>query len=345
MIGKYFASPWPPGTVGMSEEEILGVAGEASELLSANLARAEQISAGFLNEAVAIPAVTTAIDQCLARLASTDVWGPTNRLPSGRLWELAGEHLQHGALLHRARFKPRGYAGDDVMLRQICENWRCEHPLGRLLDHYFQSHAAPKAVRNRTQIVADALVDMVRQPGDSTVRVSSIGSGPAMDITWACEVLSPAERNRVRVQLLDLDPQALAEAAARLEKWLPAANVTPRRENLYRLARLGEAAAIEADLIACTGFFDYLNDADAAALLGLLWRQLAPGGRLIVFNFSPDNGSRALMEWIGNWYLTYRDRSAMHDLAVSAGIPKELFAISAEAEGIDLFIDARKPPE
>src|SRR5688500_12342750 len=85
------------------------------------------------------PTVFAALDQCLERLSTTDLWGTANRLPSGVLWQTAGEWLQHGSLLHQARFKPRGYAGDDEMLRRICENWRCDHPLGQILDDYFQS--------------------------------------------------------------------------------------------------------------------------------------------------------------------------------------------------------------
>jgi len=98
----------------------------------------------------------------------------------------------------------------------------------------------------------------------------------------------------------------------------------------------------DCDLIACTGFFDYLNDVDAAALLRSLWDHLGPGGRLLVFNFAPHNPSRALMEWIGNWYLIYRDESAWKDLAAKAGIPAAASQVSAEEEGIDLYIDARR---
>jgi SAM-dependent methyltransferase len=148
----------------------------------------------------------------------------------------------------------------------------------------------------------------------------------------------------MQATLLDLDPLALEQATFRLASTLPPQNISARRENLYRLARAPNAAELlDADLIACTGFFDYLNDKDATALLARFWQELRPGGRLMVFNFAPHNPSRALMEWIGNWYLVYRDEAAMQRLAVDAGIPARAFQISAEQEGIDLFIDAVKP--
>jgi hypothetical protein len=83
------------------------------------------------------------------------------------------------------------------------------------------------------------------------------------------------------------------------------------RENLFRLPRLKRANSIleQADFIACTGLFDYLTDADAIAMLRCFWSHLASDGEMIVFNFAPSNPSRAYMEWIGNWYLTYRDES------------------------------------
>jgi extracellular factor (EF) 3-hydroxypalmitic acid methyl ester biosynthesis protein len=316
----------------MSEAEVLEVVAAAGTTLAAVLRTSPQRATVF-----------TAIDRCLAELATTASWGTANRLPSGKLWELAGDSLHHGALLHRARFKPRGYAGDDEMLRLICENWRCTHPLGSLLDDYFQSHAAPRAVRNRTQIVAEAIVDGVRELGEKPFSVTSVGSGPALDVLRAGGKLSNAEQARLRVNLLDLDPQALEAAEKRLSEKLPADNVTPVRENLYRLAtRPHSGQWLTVDLIACTGFFDYLNDTDAVALLGQFWRQLPAGGRLIVFNFAPANPSRALMEWIGNWYLVYRDADAMHSLAKAAGIPPDSYRVDAEVQGIDLFIDARK---
>jgi extracellular factor (EF) 3-hydroxypalmitic acid methyl ester biosynthesis protein len=317
----------------MSEAEVLEVVAAAGRVLADALRGTPQRATVF-----------TAIDDCLAELATTGIWGTANRVPSGKLWALAGDSLQHGALLHRARFKPRGYAGDDEMLRLICENWRCDHPLGALLDDYFQSHAAPQAVRNRTQIVADAIVEGVRNSSEEPFAVTSVGSGPAIDVLLAAEKLSNVERARLRVNLLDLDPQALDASEKRFSKKLLPENVTAVRENLYRLAtRPSSGQWLTVDLVACTGFFDYLNDTDAVALLGQFWRCLPAGGRLIVFNFAPANPSRALMEWIGNWYLVYRDQDAMHSLAKTAGIPPDRYHVNAEAQGIDLFIDARKP--
>jgi hypothetical protein len=98
----------------------------------------------------------------------------------------------------------------------------------------------------------------------------------------------------------------------------------------------------DADLLVCTGFFDYLEDDAAAELLKTFWQLLRPGGQALVFNFAPWNPTRAYMEWIGNWYLLYRTREDLARLARSAGVAANDFAATAEASGIDLLLRVRK---
>jgi hypothetical protein len=88
--------------------------------------------------------------------------------------------------------------------------------------------------------------------------------------------------------------------------------------------------------------FDYLPEAAAAALLDLFWRQLAPLGTILVFCFSPANPSRAYMEWVGNWYLRYRDRQQMAELAKQAGLPPACWSVESEPSGVNLLLRVRK---
>ena len=96
------------------------------------------------------------------------------------------------------------------------------------------------------------------------------------------------------------------------------------------------------DFLICSGLFDYLPDKAATAMLRLFWERLAEGGVLLVGNFAPHNPTRAYMEWIGNWYLTYRTGSDLERLAVGAGIPPDKFSLGSEAMGVDLILIARK---
>ena len=125
---------------------------------------------------------------------------------------------------------------------------------------------------------------------------------------------------------------------------LPPQNVTSIRENLPRLPqRRGvEQTLGTPHLILCPGLFDYLDDKIASRLLELFWRQLAPGGTLLVGNFAPHHATRAYMEWIGNWYLIYRSEEAMNVLAERAGLPRDCVQIGTEPTGGDWFLVAKK---
>lgn len=325
--------------------ELLVHVRRAAEALAEQLAEGERLTEGWSDKAQTTSIIDRAAGTLLQRLSQTCCWGEANRLPSSELWRIAGAWLDTGSLQRQARFKPRGYAGDFDMLAKICDDWNCEHPLGRAFDSFFQGQAAPRAVRHRTIIVADAIVEECRRNPTSECRVVSVGSGPARDVERALTSLSPDERELVRVTLLDLDPLALDYAAARLAPLVPSDRLACARENLFRLARNPRVSSLlsGAQIIACVGFFDYLSDADAPAMLAAFWRELAPGGRMLVFNFTPDNPSRAYMEWIGNWYLVYRTLAEMAELAEHAGIPAGCFQVAAEELRVDAFLVAEKP--
>ena len=274
------------------------------------------------------------LDRGLVQLASTNLWGPANRDPSQLMWQEAGEILRHGWLQLRAREKPRGYAGDHEMLGAIYQNRVTGDPLGNSFDHYFLRQAAPQAVRNRMEIVRQELA------GNSKVLV--IGSGAGLEIVAALQNQDSAGSE---FWLLDLDPAAIELAQANLQPLVVGENLHCLAENLVRLPKkkklLEQFAG--ADLVVCTGFFDYLEDDAAADLLKTFWQLLRRGGRALIFNFAPWNSTRAYMEWIGNWYLLYRTREDLVHLAKKAEIPTNDFSISAEASGVDLLLRLTKP--
>ena len=180
--------------------------------------------------------------------------------------------------------------------------------------------------------------------GGEEFRVVSVGSGPAVDLRLAAEALDDEERRRLRLTLVDIDEQALDFGRGELRRLVDDGQIRTVRENLFRLARGKRGAELlgGADFIACTGLFDYLNDTDAAALLRLFWDSLAPGGTAYVGNFARHCSTRAYMEWIGNWYLTYRTFDQMTVLGQMAGIPASRRRVAADRTGCDLFLIAAK---
>jgi extracellular factor (EF) 3-hydroxypalmitic acid methyl ester biosynthesis protein len=329
-----------------SMDELMVTARIAAEQLVRDLERARQLTREWADEKLTDVLVDTAISTSLHQLARTGCWGEANRVASGEFWRIAGPLLAVGRLQRHARLKPRGYAGDYQMLDWICSGDCCDHPLGRAFDRYFQCQAAPQAVRSRTIQTAAALVTHCLQTDAARLHVVSLGAGPAIDIGQALSLLSEERRARLRVTLLDLDPEALDSAHRRLKPLLPSDAVECIRENLFRLPQRRHPEKIlgSPSFLVCSGLFDYLGDVTATDMLRLLWQRLGEGGQLLVGNFMPHNPTRAYMEWIGNWYLIYRTADELERLGVQAGIPGDLFSISTERLGVDLFLIARKPP-
>lgn len=314
-----------------------------AERFVAAMTAAEQATTGWTDEPLTFHLVDAASSTALHELAATGCWGRANQLASSELWRIAGPWLETGWLQHRARFKPRGYAGDDHLLAALWERTLCTHPLGRAFDQVFQRQAAVEAVRARIEQTASAVVESVLASAAEPYRIVSLGSGPAIELELAARSLPERRRQALRVTLLDLDEEALASAARRLRAYLPPEHVSCRRENLFRVASRPQLAALlaGADFSYCLGLFDYLNDEPAIALLRAMHAGLRAGGRVFVGNFAPHNPSRAYMEWIGNWYLLYRTADELRSLATRAGLPDEHLRIAADRTGIDLFISAR----
>jgi extracellular factor (EF) 3-hydroxypalmitic acid methyl ester biosynthesis protein len=293
------------------------------------------------------PRVAAALDRCLGQLAALNLWGPENRIPSSELWNVAGHLLERGWLQNRARTKPRGYAGDYEMLARIYEGQLCDDPLGRLFDRYFQEQVAPQAVRNRMRMMTDWIIQFASSIAHHSpftthpsLHIAILGSAFGLEVRDALRQFDSAQRERIHVTLLDLDPAAIDFARQQLEPLMAPERLTAQSDNLFRLTDRPQTASLldEADLLFCPGLFDYLDDAAAAAMLRVLYQRLAPGGRLTVFQFAPNNPTRAYMEWLANWYLVYRDSKQLSALAQSAGIPANSVQFGAEPLRADLYL-------
>jgi hypothetical protein len=325
--------------------ELLDEVRSAATELVERLQFAERASGGWAHEELSNALVDVAMRNCLKRLSATGCWGEANRMPSGEFWRIAGPLLESGSLHTHARRKPRGYAGDHEMLARICNRAYCDHPLGRALDHFFQSQAAPSAVRSRTELAAALLASRVLQHQGAGFHAVSVGAGPAIDVQRAVQMLPEKHRRRLRVTLVDLDPLALEAARERIEPVLSDGALRCEQANLARLPTSRRAASVldQPDFLLCLGLFDYLNAEVASALLDLFWRRLAPGGTMLVGNFAQGCPTRAYMEWVGLWYLTYRRADELRDLAATSGLPDNCVSVAAEPLGVNLLLQAQKP--
>ena len=145
------------------------------------------------------------VDLSSALAAIWRLVGRANEIPSRELWHVAGSRLQLGDLQWHARSKPSGYAGDYRMLEKIIAHAQAAGSLATAFDRFFQSQAAPQAVRNRTLFMGREIVDYARR-SKGTGQVVSVGSGPARDIVLAAKQLQFEHIAAPRFTLLDVDP-------------------------------------------------------------------------------------------------------------------------------------------
>ena len=237
------------------------------------------------------------------------------------------ELLHQDPFTHRAFTKPRGYAGDAVLIDYIYgreEHWPLPEEtteMGRRIFDYTSASPAPEGVRARREYIAnmlDRLVEEIERP-----HVLSIAAGHMREA-----ILSSAVRRRKlgRLVALDSDTDSLEEIDRSYGRY--GIEVVPAsiRQVLTRKTNLGDF-----DLVYTTGLFDYLQQSTAQRLTSAMFDLLRPRGRLLVANFLTGIRDIGYMESFMDWKLIYRTRQEM--LEVSAEIPQ------AEIRDIRIFTE------
>jgi extracellular factor (EF) 3-hydroxypalmitic acid methyl ester biosynthesis protein len=255
------------------------------------------------------------------------------------LWEF----LLTSEIHRRTNLKPRGYAGDAEMMELLYENrWAGRTVFSKLLHKHAVEQPAAQAVRNRRQLICRQLTERFSQPGEGAapVRALSVACGPAWELRDLFQ--HPEDADRLHLTLLDQDPVALdcaracvAEREAALGRALPVAYVADSVRTMIRTPRIAERFG-RFDFIYSMGLFDYLTPPVAKAVVGRLFEQLAPGGRLVVGNYHAENPSRWYMAYWLDWALYYRTEEEF--LALAGKLQGHSAAVSFDASGCQMFL-------
>ena len=206
--------------------------------------------------------------------------------------------------------KPRGYAGDAVMIDYIYDrNCRVPEagdvtPLGDELFGFISETPACAAVRARRDMMAEVLDDVCIQK--QKPKILSVACGHLREAK-----LSTGVRGGHAGEIVALDADALSLEKVREQNLQsPLRTITASIKGLFR----GELAGEKFDFIYSTGLYDYLDDRMAAKLTARMFQMLRPGGRLVVANFLKDIWCAGYMETFMAWDLIYRDAHQMEDL-------------------------------
>jgi hypothetical protein len=238
----------------------------------------------------------------------------------------------------RASSKPRGYAGDAVMMDYIYgrEEQRqppSATPLGSAIFDYTTAAPASEGVRARRAIIAsriDRLAEEMHRPN-----ILAIAAGHLREV----ELSAAVRRRKIgKFVALDADPLSSAEVDQSYGR-LGVETVTAT----FRRLLVDEEREKEFDLVYSTGLFDYLSQRAARRLVLSMFGMLRPGGSLLVANFLPGIRDLGYMESFMDWQLIYRNRCDMVDLTMD--IPEEdveqVTLLSEEARNI-LFLQVTR---
>lgn len=261
------------------------------------------------------------------RVSLREVW----RHVAGTEWCLLGQqarrHPLHALLLEspftrRAYEKPRGYAGDAVLMDLIyglVSPARSLSPLGGMLYGYEFDSPCFQSVRKRRALLA---AEIDRVAAGSGERVLAVASGHLREVEWS----RAAHARAVTITALDQDRDCL-RAIDRDYADYRVATVPASVGDLLR--RAFDPSPF--DLVYAAGLYDYLPDDLARSLTATLFRLLSPGGRLLIANFTPATHDAPFMETFMDWRLLYRTPQQLRELAAS--IPP------ADIAGVDQFCD------
>jgi extracellular factor (EF) 3-hydroxypalmitic acid methyl ester biosynthesis protein len=250
--------------------------------------------------------------------------------------------------MYRTNVKPRGYAGDSVMMRMIYENhYMGTSTFAKIMHKHPIEHPAAQAVRTRRRLIAQMVHDRDKNGENGQngkLNVLSVACGPAYEIH---DIFTKKEDcDKYNFTLLDQDNAALTEAAeliSQVEKKLGSKiDVDFLNESVRTMLATPQISNKwgEYNYIYSMGLFDYLTPPAARAVLAKLLQMLKPGGEMVIGNFHVSNPSRYYMEYWLDWVLYYRSEEDFMDLITDAdSIDASVFF---ENTGSQMFLHVKK---
>ena len=251
-------------------------------------------------------------------------------------------YLMRSRFAERAYFKPKGYAGDFLMMEHIYANEaKGEGRLGELIDVFCLERPGSLAIHGRRRLIAEQLTRIsceLHKRGKPT-RIMNLACGPnreLFDFIAACE-----HTDTVEALCVDIDAEALQYTNQHVNIFPHMASVRLMSENVIKwsLGRVSHQMG-EMDIIYSAGLCDYLDKRLFRALVTQCYNHLAPGGSLLLGNFTsyPDS---LFLDKILKWELIYRNADELKELFAPTPFGENV-TILAEEENVNLFALAIK---
>jgi SAM-dependent methyltransferase len=230
-------------------------------------------------------------------------------------------------LTRRAFEKPRGYAGDPVMIDFVYNHDKVATPCARPTEiseilncELNRIVQASHAVRERKRI-------LTRKINQTAERVANpyILSVACGHLREALDSVVVQNRKIGKFVAMDQDKAALSVVSELIKDF---------GETIHAslIEIISDTVSLPTfDFIYTAGLYDYLPESLAKKLTSNLFTLLNPGGRLLIANYLPDTPSIGYMEAVMDWWLIYRDKEQMQELVRQ--IPQE------KINDIDMFVE------
>lgn len=206
--------------------------------------------------------------------------------------------LHEDPYTRRAYEKPRGYAGDAVMLDYIYGGVAPDGTsmIGRLVFGDTTGLSNGKSVIFRRDLLAqkiDQLASQKRRP-----RVLSLACGHLREGQQSRAVISG---DIASLYAIDQDVESLKV----VEQEQAIRGVIPVQGSVVSIIRR-KIVFQDIDFAYAAGLYDYLSDSLAAKTTKALFDMLASGGHLLLANYVPSSHGRGYMDAFMDWSLIYR---------------------------------------
>ncbi len=252
-------------------------------------------------------------------------------------------YLMRSRFFERAYYKPKGYAGDFLIIELIYRNQPDgDGKVGRLLDEMLLQQASARAVRARRHLLHATLDRLCRErlEDQSPIRIMNLACGPCrelFDLIKSCDY-----DHKINALCIDIDSEALEYTDQQVNTFEHEAQVRFMNENVIKWA-IGRSKQDfnPQDIIYSSGLCDYLDNRLLLALINRCYKQLKPGGVLIIGNFSPANIDRPIMDHLLYWRLIHRDYADLKNIFKDSPFGDNLEIVSEE-QGVNLFAIARR---
>lgn len=251
-------------------------------------------------------------------------------------------YFMRSEFAERAYFKPKGYAGDFLMMEHIYANIpKGEGTLGKIIDQFCLQRPGSLAIHGRRRLLKRELARISGELAESghRTRIMNLACGPNRELF---DFLAECEYSElVEALCIDIDSEALLYTNQHVNVFPHKASVRLMSENVIKwsLGRVNQQIEPQ-NIIYSAGLCDYLDTRLFRALVTQCHNHLKPGGTLLLGNFTHYTDSLFLDKLL-RWELIYRTKEDLKELFAPTPFGNNVTIIT-ESEGVNLFAMAVK---